>query len=182
MFDTLNLLWLKLLPSVLKILHITWSISKMATENQVQTKMLCSKPQHMLAHIDSPNNLKISDIFRESIWGKLLLKIPKIGPLILFLAERKTGGLILVTLALIGKGRKCIHFFFSRATHPLFQAEKRLFKAVLVPNLCEVGVKASSMLEDITPHTAFETCNQFPWNFLLLLLILLLVEVLILKA
>lgn len=181
MFDALNLLWLKLLLSVLKILHITWSISKMATENQVQTKMLCSKPQHMLAHIDSPNNLKISDIFRESIWGKLLLKIPKIGPLILFLAERKTCGLISVTLALIGKGRN-VYTFFSRATHPLFQAEKRLFIAVLVPNLCEVGVKASSILEDITPHTAFEACKQFPWNFLLLLLILLLVKVLILKA
>lgn len=70
------------------------------------------------------------------------MKIPKIGPLILFLAERKTCGLILVTLALIRKGRKCIHFFFSRATHPLFQAEKRLYKAVLVPNLWEVGNEA----------------------------------------
>lgn len=139
MFDTLNLLWLKLLPSVLKILHITWSISKMATENQVQTKMLCSKPQHMLAHIDSPNNLKISDIFRESIWGKLLLKIPKIGPLILFLAERKPCGLILVSLALIGKGRKCIHFFFLEQHILYFRQRKDYLKLFLFQTCAKWG-------------------------------------------
>lgn len=139
MFDALNLLWLKLLSYVLKILHITWSISKMATVNQVQTKkMLYSKLRHLPTHIDSLNNLKIEVIFRESVWGKLLLKIPKIGLLILFWAERKTCGLILVTLALIGENvYTCIFFLEEHILY--FRQGKDYLKMFLFPTCGKWG-------------------------------------------